>query len=109
MRRLTIATAKRNWKTEKKLPITIYCIKIDGEIRYIGQTSNYKSRIHCHQSCCRNVNNIKPIYQLMRFHDYEFEIIDVVPYDKGIEMETYYMNKYEEQGFIILGRSKKNV
>lgn len=88
--------------------ITIYCIKIDGEIRYIGQTSNYKSRIYCHESNCRNINNKKSIYQLMRLHDYEFEVIDIVPCDKGIDMETYYMNKYEEQGLIILGRSKQN-
>ena len=91
----------RNKYKDKKA--YIYVIKVEGIVSYVGQTINFTKRIAHHKMCINSKVN-KPIYNICRYVDYDFEIVKEVNFEDRIKEETDIIKYYESQGLIIFGK-----
>ena len=79
--------------SDKYTKAYIYIIKIDGDVRYVGQTTNFKNRIMSHNCSIRNKDC--PMYNLMKFNSVEYiqvkEINSVDITNEEDSMVVYYL------------------
>lgn len=84
----------------------IYEIICDGYVIYIGQSKEPKKRIMSHKyninNNKRNVNN--SLYNLLKFHEPEFLIIDKCNNENIKDLETKHILKHLDNGNLLINK-----
>lgn len=100
-------------KSEYRGWIYLYKNKINNKM-YVGQTSNLALRKQQHKSASHNKYPIDKAINKYGIENFEFQVLVEIcrmsyqEYKKDIdELETFYMNKFRNEGFVLYNMTKK--
>ena len=90
-------------KYQSKVPPSVYCIKYDDEVVYVGKARKPLARVNIHLSTIKSGTNLTKINKLHSYCGYDkslfsYEYLEQAPYDTLLEREAYYENKFDAKG-----------
>jgi predicted GIY-YIG superfamily endonuclease len=98
--KLTVYKNQKTYKTEYR---GIYSINFDNGKRYIGLSERVKERLWEHYKSMDDLNDVLPVHEAMRKHNFEFELLEECKGNNRQELcerEKYwikYYNTYEDK------------
>lgn len=100
-------------KYQSKIPPSVYCIKYDDEVIYVGSSKKPLARVNIHLSTIKTATNLSKVNKLHSYCDYDksrfkYEYLEQCDVDKLIEREHYWEKELNAKGNYkrIFGRVK---
>lgn len=101
------------YKYQSKIPPSVYCIKYNDEVIYVGSSKKPLARCNIHLSTIKTGNNLTKVNKLHSYLGYDksaftYEYLEECAPDMLIERERYYEKKYDAKGnyLRIFGKTK---
>jgi hypothetical protein len=90
-------------KYQSKIPPSVYCIKYDDEVIYVGKARKPLARVNVHLSTIKTDNNLSKVNKLHSYCGFDksrfsYEFLEEGEYDKLLDIERYYENLYDAKG-----------
>lgn len=90
-------------KYQSKVPPSVYCIKYDDEVIYVGKARKPLARVNVHLSTIKTDNNITKVNKLHSYCDFDksrfkYEFLEQGEYDSLLERERYWEEYYDAKG-----------
>lgn len=90
-------------KYQSKVPPSVYCIKYDDTVIYVGKARRPLARVNVHLSTIKTDNNITKVNKLHSYCGYDksrfsYEFLEEGEYDSLLEIERYYEELYDAKG-----------
>ena len=87
-------------KYQSKIPPSVYCIKYNDEVVYVGKSRKPLGRVNIHLSTIKSATNLTKINKLHSYCGYDksafkYEYLEQAPYDSLLEREAYYEDKFK--------------
>lgn len=87
-------------KYQQTIPPSVYSIKYEDTVIYIGSSNEPVRRLNVHFSTIKTCNNIGKVNKLFSFYGYDkskfsYEIVEQVDVDKLIERERYWEEHFD--------------
>lgn len=82
-------------KYQSKVPPSVYCIKYDDEIIYVGSSKKPLARVNIHLSTIKSATNLTKVNKLHSYCDYDksrfkYEYLEQCDVDKLLERERFW-------------------
>ena len=90
-------------KYQSKVPPSVYCIKYDDEIIYVGSSKKPLARVNIHLSTIKSATNLTKVNKLHSYCGYDksrfsYQYLEQGEYDSLLERERYWEEYYDAKG-----------
>ncbi len=90
-------------KYQSKVPPSVYCIKYDDEVIYVGKARRPLARVNVHLSTIKTDNNLSKVNKLHSYCGFDksrfsYEFLEEGEYDKLLDIERHYEDLYDAKG-----------